>query len=168
MYDERFSAKLSASGSDPLFWELRPSKGHPIPSFLSINSVTGNLSAGAIGDVGTYYFAVYAENSAGYDLKDCVFVIKEKKMPPVFEPASYYANINIGSGAYTTTIVATGSPPISYSLTSQPSGVSINSSSGVLTVGTETPHGEHTFTIIAKNEGGSTTQSFRINVFHVT
>ena len=168
MEGERYNAKLSASGSEPLFWELRPRKGEPIPSFLSINSSTGSLTATADGAVGTYYFAVYVENSVGYDLKDFEFVIKEKKFPPEFEKASYIFWVNLGSGVFRTMIKATGSSPITYSLVSQPSGISIDSSSGLLVIGTETPLGEYNFTIRATNEGGTATQSCVAIVDHVT
>lgn len=55
-----------------------------------------------------------------------------------------------GSGG-TFTVSATGTPPISYTLSSHPAGVSINESTGSVTVGKTVPAGVYSFTVTAAN-----------------
>jgi hypothetical protein len=62
-------------------------------------------------------------------------------------------------------VAATGTNPITYSLTGEPAGVSINSASGLITIAATTAAGSHTFSVIASNGIiPNATQSFTLTV----
>gem|GEM_PF-2100733 len=69
--------------------------------------------------------------------------------------------------AYSQTLVATGTPPITFSITSGvlPSGLTLNAANGAIT-GTLTGMGEFAFTVRATNAAGNTERQFTIIVTH--
>jgi hypothetical protein len=83
--------------------------------------------------------------------------------PPSITSAN---SINVAGGAGGTfTVTTTGHPARTYSLTGAPAGVTINASTGVITIASTTAVGEHTFTVTAKNGiAPDVTQTFTLKV----
>ncbi|MCL2048772.1 MAG: glycoside hydrolase family 9 protein [Defluviitaleaceae bacterium] len=80
--------------------------------------------------------------------------------PPTITSAN---NLTVAQGtARTMSITASGSTPITYTLTGAPSGVTI--SGNTLNIAASVASGSHTFTINATNAHGSATQSFTLNI----
>lgn len=89
-------------------------------------------------------------------------------VPPYIAPTAFTSSTPAG-GVYGVTYShdfnANGTPDPTYSISSGrlPDGFSLNPSTGVLT-GTPTAAGAYTFTVMATNPGGSTSQSYSINI----
>ena len=61
-------------------------------------------------------------------------------------------------------VQASGTTPITYSITGAPAGVEIDGTTGKITIPKDVPIGEHTFTLTAGNGVGSDTQDFTLTV----
>jgi len=78
-----------------------------------------------------------------------LYAVWEEITPPTITSAS---NTTMVSGtASTFQVTATGTAPISYSLTGAPTGVTINSTSGLISIGAAVAVGVHSFTVTASN-----------------
>lgn len=60
-------------------------------------------------------------------------------------------------------VIATGTAPITYSATGLPSGITINTSTGLIS-GRSTRSGSHTITVTARNAGGSASRTFTLTI----
>jgi len=61
-------------------------------------------------------------------------------------------------------VTATGTAPISFDLANAPAGVSINATTGLITIAATTPAGTHNFTVTASGVAPNATQNFTLTV----
>ena len=85
---------------------------------------------------------------------------------PAFDSANN-TSVVAGTGK-TFSVSTTGTAPITYSLTGAPTGVSINPSSGSMTIPSTLTVDEYKFTITASNIAGTTPQEFTLTVTEVS
>jgi PKD repeat protein len=128
-----------------------------LPSGLSINTSTGVIS-GTPTAAGTSNVAISATNAGGSGNATLVLTISPAK--PVIT-SSLTASGTVGS-AFTYTIAATNSPT-SFNATGLPSGLSVNTSTGVIS-GTPTAAGTSNVTISATNAGGTGSATLALTV----
>src|SRR5438067_2512929 len=119
-----------------------------LPGGLSVNTSTGLIS-GTPTTAGTYSVTISATNSSGTGSATLTLTIKPP--PPVITSATT-ASGTVGI-AFSYQITATNNPT-SYNATGLPSGLSVNTSAGVVS-GTATTAGTYIVTISATNAGGT-------------
>ncbi len=115
-----------------------------LPSGLSVNTGTGLIS-GTPANEGTYTVALSATNSFGTDTKNLALTVTTA-VPVITSAQSATGNINT---AFSYQITATNSP-ISYNATGLPSGLTVNTSSGLIS-GTPSVSGNFNVTLSASN-----------------
>ena len=153
-----YSATITATGATPITWSI---SGGTLTPGMALNPSTGVYS-GTPSTAGTYSFTVRADNSLGFDTRAYQHTIVTPTVAPTITgPASPLSPGTAGS-AYSTTFVATGTTPITWSVSagSLPTGMGLNSSTGAYT-GTPTVAGTYTFTIRATNAGGSDSDPYQ-------
>ncbi|MCL1875979.1 MAG: putative Ig domain-containing protein [Synergistaceae bacterium] len=152
-----YNQALSASGTTPITWSVSAGS---LPVGLSLNGTTGVIS-GLPSMAGTFNFTVKAANTAGSDAKNLSIVISPKPVAPVITTSSLPGGV-VGK-AYSETLTASGTAPINWSISSGslPPGLSLNTTTGVIS-GTPTTAGTYNFTVKATNVAGSVTKSFSI------
>ena len=165
---------VSATGSAPITWSLEASDKMQLPIFIEINASTGVLTTTARAIQGTYYFVIKAANDVGADTRQCTLYVSEAKTAPAFIQEKHNYQFSVPPMRREPTEVqinVTGSTPITYSLEQYkdaiPRGVSINTSTGVLTIGTSVATGEYHFNIKASNDAGSATQLCSLTVSRI-
>lgn len=144
-----YSRSLTAEGNKPLLWSISDGS---LPDGLTLGYDTGLIS-GIPTKVGQYSFTVTAMNSDGIDSK--AFHIN------VFGSAPIITTSTLPNGThgafYSVTISATGTGPITWSITGNlPSGLAMNAVTGVLS-GVPTETGIFSFLIRAANPEGYST-----------
>ncbi|MBR1603668.1 MAG: putative Ig domain-containing protein, partial [Synergistaceae bacterium] len=110
-----YSTTLTASGTTPITWSV--SSGS-LPTGLSLNASTGIIS-GTPSAAGTFSFTVTASNSAGSNTKSLSITVSTAASTgtaPVITTASL-ATGTVGT-AYNVTLTATGTTPITFSISS--------------------------------------------------
>ena len=142
--------QVTASGTTPIGYSLTSA-----PAGVSINSATGVITIAATLAAGNYPFTITADNgtaptsSQGFTL----IVQPPSSNPPVITSAN---STTVTSGAEITfKVTATGTAPISFALSGQPAGVSINGTTGVMTIAGTTAVGSHKFNITATDGGNN-------------
>jgi PKD repeat protein len=123
-------------------------------------SSTGIIS-GTPAAAGIFTFTVSATNAGGSNSKSLSLTVNT---PPGITTTSPLPGALTGS-VYTQTLAATGTAPITWSVTSGalPAGLSLASSTGIIS-GTPTAAGIFTFTVSATNAGGSNSKSLSLTV----
>ncbi|HMG81823.1 MAG TPA: carbohydrate-binding protein, partial [Ferruginibacter sp.] len=134
-----------------------------LPAGLSINTATGVIS-GTPTTAGTYPVAVTATNAAGTGNKTVTVTVSSAVVAPSISSAAT-ATGTVGT-AFSYVITASNTPT-SYAATSLPAGVSVNTTTGVIS-GTPTTAGTYTATISATNAGGTGTKTVAITVSAAT
>lgn len=134
---------------------------------VSINSSTGVISWSATVAVGTYDIAVTASNSIGSTATTYRLVVYIALTAPsnlTYAPAS--SNIVKGTiGNSATPTLNIGGSTITFSLTGTiPAGVSINSSTGVISWSSTVAVGTYNITVTATNNLGNTTATYTLTV----
>lgn len=152
-----FTQTPAASGTTPFTWTVPTGS---LPAGLSLNSSTGNISGTPTG-TGAYSFTVRATNPYGYG---------EQAYSGTVAPGTPVISTSALSSVYravafTQTLAFTGATPVTWSVSagSLPTGISLNTSTGVLS-GTATTVAAYSFTITATNSYGTGTKAFTGNV----
>jgi PKD repeat protein len=131
----------------------------PLPSGLSVNASTGVIS-GTPTTAGNATVTLTATNAGGSDTETLTITIVEPVQPPVIN-SSTSASGTVGT-AFSYTITGSNEPT-SFDATPLPSGLSVNTSTGVIS-GTPTTAGNTTVTLTATNAGGSDTEILTIRI----
>jgi len=148
-----YSQLLVATGSVPVTWSVNSGT---LPTGLSLNTSTGVIS-GTPSASGSYSFTIRATNSAGYN--DKAFTGSVSGSAPTISTTSLDA-INQGT-AFSQTPSFAGTASITWSVSSGtlPTGLSLNSSSGLIS-GTPSGSGSYSFTVTGTNSFGSASQLY--------
>ena len=159
--DTFYSQTLEASGTAPITWSA---PWGTMPSWLTL-SPAGVLS-GTPTMSGSFTFTVEAANDAGSDTATFTLTVEAVTVVPTL-PTITTASTLTGASAgafYSQTLSASGTAPITWTLTSGslPAGLSL-SPAGVIS-GTPTAAGTFTFAVRASNSEGSDTRSLAITV----
>ena len=132
-----------------------------LPAGLSLNPITGVIS-GTLSVLGTTTITLSASNDGGTGNQTLTLTVKP--VTPVITSAAN-ANATVGlSFAYTITASNT---PTSFGAANLPAGLSLNSTTGVIS-GTPTTLGITTITLSAINDAGTGTQTLTLTVKHQT
>ncbi len=144
-----YSYTFSASGYPAATFAVASGS---LPAGLSLNTSSGVLS-GTPTTTGVSTFTVSADNVFG-SVTSTSFSITVQSVP-VFTADSPASSVSEGV-SYSYTFTASGSPAPTFAVTSGslPTGLSLNSSTGVLS-GTPSATGSFTFTVTASNVAGS-------------
>ncbi|MGH8047114.1 MAG: beta strand repeat-containing protein, partial [Chthoniobacterales bacterium] len=147
-----FSYQITASNS-PTSYGVTGT----LPAGLTLNTSTGAIT-GTPSATGTSNVTISATNAGGTGTASLAITIAQ---PAPVISSSLTATGTVGT-AFNYQIVASNSPT-SYSATGLPSGLSINTSTGVIS-GTPTAIGVFTVTIGATNAGGTDTKTLVITI----
>lgn len=128
-----------------------------LPTGLSVNTASGRIQ-GIPSQAGTYVAGISATNASGTG-NAAVTITINPGVPVITSSSS--ANATVGT-PFTYTIAATNSPT-SFGASGLPSGLSIDTSSGIIS-GTPTQTGNHTVTMSATNLSGTGSTSFILTV----
>ena len=152
-----YNQSINASSIVPVTLQI---SGGSLPTGLSLNSSTGVIS-GTPTVAGTFNFIVGATNSGGSNFVTMSIVINVAA--PIITTSSLPGG-TVGT-AYYQALSATGATPITWSIYNGnlPSGLSLNSSTGVIS-GTPTVANAYNFTVMAQNSGGYATKSLSIGI----
>jgi hypothetical protein len=123
-----------------------------LPAGLSVNTSTGVIS-GTPTTAGTVNTTISATNAGGTGSATLVFTISAAPVSAPSITSALTASGTVGTAISNYTITATNSPT-SYNATSLPAGLSVNTSTGVIS-GTPTTAGTFNTTISATNSGGT-------------
>ena len=155
-----YTATLSASGTAPVTWSATG-----LPAGLSIEPSTGTISGTPTED-GIFTVNVMATNSAGSDTKTLTLTIAPSSAlataPTVTTAGTTLPSGRVGD-AYTMTLAANGTAPITWSATGLPAGLSIEPSTGVIS-GMPTESGTFNVSITATNTAGNDTKQFTLTI----
>jgi subtilase family serine protease len=146
-----FSYTITASNSPTSY------NASGLPSGLSVNTSNGVIS-GTPSAAGTVSATISATNAGGTGSATLVFTINPP--PPVIN-SSLTASGTAGA-AFSYSITATNSPT-SYSASGLPSGLSVNTSNGVIS-GTPASAGSASVTIRATNAGGTGSATLSLTI----
>ena len=146
-----FSYTITGSGGPTSF------SASSLPGGLSLNASTGVIS-GTPTSVGTYPVTIGATNISGTGTATLTISIT---VPPPVISSSGSDTCNAGA-AYSYTITASNSPT-SFNASNLPSGLSINTSSGVIS-GHPASQGSPTIGLSATNSGGTGTKNLALTI----
>ncbi len=140
-----------------------------IPSGISINSSTGVISWSNAVAVGSYNLAIKATNNIGNTTG--TYTLTVTQTTTVVAPTSFLYNpanstTTLGTaGNSATPSINNGLGTITYSLSGTiPSGISINSTSGIISWNTLVATGTYNLTVKATNSAGNITASYSLTV----
>jgi hypothetical protein len=149
----------SSSGGAVISYSVSPS----LPAGLSLNSSSGVISGTptVVASITTY--TVTASNSGGSTTKALSITVKDIAPKTLaYSPATLSATV--GSSISPMTPSNAGGTVVTYSTVGLPSGLSINSSTGVITGSPNVIQVATPYTITAANTGGATTTTISITV----
>ena len=147
--NEWFNYTITATGTDPIRFEMIPDISGPI-------SLTGNLITGFSGLDGHFNIILKAINSYGFDTKTLVVEIKE---PPKII-SSLVATCK-KSNLFTYKILSSGASPKTYSVTGLSAGLSLN---GDIISGTPLTSGVYNISLTVTNSYGTDTKILVLTV----
>ncbi len=133
----------SDEGSPILAYEVSQDGG---VNWVSVGMLMAHTFTGLVNGT-SYPLRVRAVNALGEG--SAAALSATPRQPPAMTSASS-KSFPYGSGG-TFTVSASGTPPIAYALSGQPGGVSVNATTGSVTVGKTVPAGEYPFTVTAAN-----------------
>jgi hypothetical protein len=126
--------------------------GGSLPGGLSVNTTNGQITGTLTAGTGTYTNGISASNSTGIDQAILTTVSNPVAGVPVISSAAEAAGTT--SSAFSYTITASGSPT-SFSATSLPSGLVVNSTTGAITGTITAATGVYDVPISATNGTGT-------------
>lgn len=140
-----------------------------VPAGITINSSTGVISWANTVAVGNYNITVAATNNLGNTTT--AYPLTVQNTITVIAPASFAyspasSNVSQGvAGASATPSINNGLGTIAYSFVSSvPSGVTVNSSTGIINWSSSVALGTYNFTLAASNTAGNTTTNYALTV----
>ena len=142
---------LAATGSTPITWSVSGT----LPPGLSLSN---DVISGTPTAAGTYSFTVTATNNYGSDNK--IYTVTIGLAPSITTPSLPDGTVGV---AYSATLAATGSTPITWSMTPSIPGLTLNTSTGVLS-GKPTVAGTYNVTVTASNIYGSDSTTYTVTV----
>lgn len=148
-----FSQQLTASGTTPMTWAVTAGT---LPAGVSLSAV--GVLTGTPTTAGSYAFTVTAANSQGTDSRGYTGTVTSSVVAPTITTTTLAA---LSQGApFSQQLAATGTAPITYTVSAGtlPAGLTL-SSSGLLS-GTPTGAGTYAFTVQGTNGAGSDTQAY--------
>lgn len=149
------------SGSPATSWSISPS----LPSGLSFNSTTGQITGTPTGTSAATSYSVTGSNSAGSDSATISITITSSLQVPsiTYSPSSYSGQINVTMTTLTPS--NSGGSAASWSISpTLPTGISFSTLTGIIS-GTPTSTLSQTyFTVTATNSSGSDTETVSITV----
>ena len=154
-YDE-----ISATGTNPINWDFY--NNTILPEGLSlISSQSVAVISGSPRVSGTYTFELSATNSVSSDHKEFTIKITNSLEAPVI--TTNRLNPGIVNSNYTATLSATGSAPITWSISNGtlPTGITLN---GNNLSGIPTTAGTYDFTVTARNNAGIASKDFTLTI----
>ena len=144
-----------ADGTAPITYGV---SAGALPPGLALDSNTGRLS-GSPTLAGIFDFTVSAMNRAGTD--DAQYTQTILQLPAITTPTSPLATALGGAPIAPLTFEASGSMPITWSVTAGalPPGITLSASTGAYS-GTPTAAGDYSFTVTATNAAGSDSDAY--------
>src|SRR5205814_4949173 len=142
-----FSYTITATNS-PTSYNATVLPAGVLPAGLSVNTSTGVIS-GTPTTAGTYNVTISATNAGGTGSATLTLTINPAK-PVITSPLSATGQVGV---AFSYQITATNNPT-SFNATGLPAGLSVNTSTGLIS-GTPTTAGTSSVTISATNAGGT-------------
>jgi hypothetical protein len=162
-----YNRTVTATGERPITWSV---ESGTLPTGLSLAETTGVIS-GTPTTAATSTFTVKAANAMGSGTKQLSITITRAggggggTTPTIRALTITTASLPNGTveTAYSQTVTATGTTPITWSIDSGslPAGLNIASATGVIS-GTPTTAGTSPFTVKATNAAGNATKLFSI------
>src|SRR5439155_12686945 len=129
-----------------------------LPAGLSVNTSTGLIS-GTPTTAGTYSVTISATNAGGTGSATLTLTINNPPPPVITSPATATGQVGV---AFSYQITATNNPT-SFNATGLPAGLSVNTSTGLIS-GTPTTAGTYSVTISATNAGGTGSATLVITI----
>ena len=151
-----YSATLAATGTAPITWAV-----FGLPSGLSINSVTGEIS-GTPTISGYFTLQIVATNEAGNRVFQFSIYINPADAPVIATTSLPDGELGV---AYSETLESTCAISVTWSLESGtlPNGLTLDPATGEIS-GTPTTTGTFNFTVMATNETGSDIKRLSITI----
>jgi autotransporter-associated beta strand protein len=138
-----------------------------LPAGLSIDTTTGVIS-GTPAENGSFNITLSATNADGAgDATLTLTIAIPVPDAPVFDAGATVTINSVSGEALAYTIAITSDSPVTFSATALPAGLSIDTTTGVIS-GTPAVTGAFTITITATNDGGSVTQQITFNISRQT
>ncbi len=150
-----YSQTLAATGTSPITWSI---SGGNLPDGLTLSGIT---ITGTPSVAGTFNFTVTATNTVYSDSKALSIVITAAPVAPTITTTTLEDG-TVGT-AYSQTLAATGTSPITWSISNGklPDGLTL---SGVTITGTPSADGTFNFTVAAINVEGSDSKALSIKI----
>lgn len=158
---QSYSASVTASGFPAPTYSLASGS---LPAGLTLNSSTGAIT-GTPNTMANYNFAIRATNVFAPSGVTLVTASASVTAAPIYTDSAVNPRGSLGV-AYSSEVLATGSPAPTYSITSGslPNGLELNSATGQIT-GTPTSTGDFSFVVTATNTyGSSSTNTLSIQI----
>ena len=147
--------QFTATGSEPMTFAVSG-----LPAGLSFNTETRRIT-GTSSLAGTYNATLTVRNDFGTDTETLVIIITQAIDPPVITSVlTRQATVN---AAFSYTLTASGTGPITFDLSNLPEGLTFNQETAVIS-GSPLFAGTYNITLEAANAGGSSTETLVLTV----